>query len=314
MATAPVYNASIQPNADAEFPAEKGRYHLYVAYSCPFASRALSARNLKGLENVISLSVAHPIAQKTKPDDESDTHTGWTFVDPTTTPTVTDANGNEYSTDGCIPDTVNHVKFVRDLFEKVDPTPRTFSVPVLWDKKKQTIVSDDSAGILRALDSGFSELVPSDIALFPKELEAAIEEANNGVVQDATGGFFKSKFIPDETVASGELTKAFAAIAETDKLLASQRYLVGKTITEADVRFFHTLVRIDADTKKDSELKLTQFPNVVGYLRELYQIPALRKTVNWDHLKIALVSKLPHKPLGDGPFIDYEAAHDRNQL
>ncbi|RLN47153.1 hypothetical protein BBJ29_009111 [Phytophthora kernoviae] len=314
MATAPVYNASIQPNADAESPAEKGRYHLCVAYSCLFASRALSTRNLKGLEDIIGLSVAHPIAQKTKPDDSSDTHSGWAFVDPTTTSTVTDTNDNKYSTDGCMPDTVNHAKFVRDLFEMVDPTPRTFSVPLLWDKKKQTIVSDDSAGILRALGSGFRELVPSNIALFPKELETEIEEASNGIVQEVTGGYFKSKFIPDETVASGELSKAFAVVAQADKLLASQRYLVGNTITETDVCFFHTLIRTDADTKKEAGQKLTQFPNVVGYLRELYQILAFQKTVNWDHLKIALVSKLLHKPLGDGPFVDYEVAHDRSQL
>ncbi|RLN82275.1 hypothetical protein BBJ28_00025923, partial [Nothophytophthora sp. Chile5] len=179
MASAPVYNASIQPDADADFPAETGRYHLYVAYACPFASRALSARNLKGLEDAIGLSVAHPIFQKTKPNDESDTHRGWAFVDPKTTLSVTGADGNEYSTAGCIPDTVNHVKFVRDLYEMVDKTPRTFSVPVLWDKKTQTIVSDDSAGILRALDSGFRELVPSNFALFPKELEAEIEAANS---------------------------------------------------------------------------------------------------------------------------------------
>jgi putative glutathione S-transferase len=142
---------------------------------------------------------------------------------------------------------VNDVKFVRDLYEMVDKTPRAFSVPVLWDKKRLIIVSDDSAGILRALDSGFRDLVPSNVALFPKEL---IEAANGGLVQQATSGYFKSRVMADGAVAHEELKKAFAAVAEADRLLGTQRFLVGSTITEADVRLFHTLVRMDVGTAR----------------------------------------------------------------
>ncbi|GAB9476177.1 Glutathione s-transferase [Globisporangium polare] len=129
------YRSYIHPEADAEFSAEKGRYHLYVTYSCPYACRALSGLYLKGLEDVVDVSVAHPIFQKTKPNDPQDVHEGWMFVDPTKEPTITDANGSEYSTDGATVDPINNVRFVRDIYELVDKEPRAFSVPLCQHKR-----------------------------------------------------------------------------------------------------------------------------------------------------------------------------------
>ncbi|KAG7382140.1 hypothetical protein PHYPSEUDO_005166 [Phytophthora pseudosyringae] len=306
------YAFQIEPSADAQFPAEKDRYHLYVAYACPFASRALAARNLKGLEGVIGLSVAHPATQKTKPGDETDSHVGWAFVDPATTPTVTGKNGKEFSTADCIPDTVNGAKFVRDLYEKVDPAPRTFSVPVLWDKKTQTIVSEESTGILRTLDSGFRDLVPSTVQLYPQELQTEIDAANDGIVAEITMGFFKRLFAPTPEDAAASDAKAFEGIAKLNELLAKQRYLVGG-VTEADVRLFHTLIRLDVYQKKTDAKQIAAFPNVVGYMRDLYQIPGLKSTVNWGHLKISAENTRPDVAV-EGPLIDYEAAHERAQL
>ncbi|KAG6611533.1 Glutathione S-transferase [Phytophthora cinnamomi] len=307
------YDFQIEPSADAQFPAEKGRYHLYVTYSCPFACRALAARNLLGLEDVIGLSVAHPIFQKTKPDDAADEHKGWTFVDPETSPTFTGANGKTYPTTDCIPDTVNGVKFVRDLYEKVDPAPRTFSVPVLWDKKTQTIVSEESAGILRTLDSGFRELMPSNVHLYPEELRAEIDAANDGIVVEVVGGYYKRTFAKTPEDAEAAETKIFDAMANLNALLVKQRYLVGKGITEADVRLFQVLIRLDVYQKKTDKRHLTDFPVVVDYLRDLYQTPALKKTVNWDHLKLGVENKHP-EAVYEGPFVDYDAAHERSQL
>ncbi|KAG6611536.1 Glutathione S-transferase [Phytophthora cinnamomi] len=307
------YDFQIEPSADAKFLAEKGRYHLYVAYSCPFASRSLAARNLLGLEDVIGLSVAHPVHQKTKPGDDSDSHSGWAFVDPETTPTVVGKNGKEFPTADCIPDTVNGVKFVRDLYEKVDPAPRTFSVPVLWDKKTQTIVSEESAGILRTLDSGFRELVPSNVHLYPEELRAEIDAANDGIVTEITMGFFKKLFARTPEDAAASEAKAFEDIAKLNELLTKQRYVVGSSVTEADVRLFHTLIRLDVFQKKTNEKQLADFPNVVGYLRDLYQLPGLKSTVNWNHLKISAENTQPDVVV-EGPFVDYDAAHERAQL
>ncbi|OWY97770.1 hypothetical protein PHMEG_00031621 [Phytophthora megakarya] len=307
------YDFKIESRADAQFPAEKGRYHLYVAYSCPFASRALAARNLKGLEHVIGLSVAHPVPQKTKPEDQNDLHNGWAFPDPVTTPTITGKNGKEFSTVDCIPDTVNGAKFARDLYEKVDPTPRTFSVPILWDKKTNTIVSEESAGILRTLDSGFQDLVPSTVQLYPEALRTEIDAANDGIVTEITMGFFKKLFARTPEDAAASESKAFEGIAKLDELLAKQRYLVGTSVTEADVRLFHTLIRLDVFQKKTDKKQLGDFPNVVGYLRDLYQIPGLKSTVNWEHLKISAQNTQPDVVV-EGPLVDYEAVHERAQL
>ncbi|POM65768.1 Glutathione S-transferase [Phytophthora palmivora] len=307
------YDFQVEANADAQFPAEKGRYHLYVAYACPFACRALAARNLLGLEDVIGLSVAHPIFQKTKPDDASDEHKGWVFVDPKTSPTMVGANGKTYPTDDCIPDTVNGVKFVRDLYEKVDPAPRTFSVPVLWDKKKGTIVSEESSGILRTLDSGFRELVPSNVYLYPEELRAEIDAANDGIDKKLNLGYLKKLFASSPEVAAEAEATIFEVVDKADAILSKKRYLVGEGVTEADVRLFHTLIRLDVLQQKADAKHLTDYPNIEQYLRDMYQIPGLRSTVNWNHLKIGVVNKhASAKP--EGPFVDYEAVHERAQL
>ncbi|EEY59347.1 glutathione S-transferase, putative [Phytophthora infestans T30-4] len=279
------YDYKIEPSADALFPAEKSRYHLYVSYPCPFACRALAARNLLGLEDVISLSVAHPVAQKTKPTDPNDEHKSWAFVDPAKSPTMVGANGKIYPTNDCVPDTVNHVTFVCDLYEKVDTAPRTFSVPVLWDKKKGTIVSEESTGILRTFDSGFRELVPSDVHLYPEELRAEIDAVNDGIVTEVTMSFSKKMFAPTET-------KAYEALAKLDKMLAKKRFLVGKGVTEADVHLFHTLIRLDTFQPK-TDRHLTYYHNIEHYLRELYQIPGLKSSVNWKHIKLVVANMAP---------------------
>ncbi|KAL3656773.1 hypothetical protein V7S43_018332 [Phytophthora oleae] len=290
MATQPApYNATIEPNADAEFPAERGRYHLYVTYSCPFACRAWAARNLKGLEEVIGISVAHPVYRKTRPGNDSDTHLDWVFVDPEETPIITGFNGKEYSTADCIPDTVNNVKFVRDLYEKVDLTPRKFSVPVLWDKKKQTIVSEESASILRTLDSGFRDLVPSKFQLYPEELRQEIDAVENGLLAEISMSLIKSLFSKDSETARKELETGFVGIASSWPSSA-------------------TLL------KQTNKQNLIEFPNVVGYLRDLYQIPAMKRTVNWDHLKIAIVNHRPDASIAEGPFVDYDAAPGRDHF
>ncbi|KAL3656747.1 hypothetical protein V7S43_018306 [Phytophthora oleae] len=303
------YDFQIEPNVDAQFPSEKGRYHLYVTYACPFACRALAARNLKGLQYIVGLSVALPVPHKTKPNDPADTHMGWVFVDPEATPTITGIDGKSYSTEGCIPDTVNHVATVRELYEKVDPAPRPFSVPVLWDTKKETIVSEQSAGILRTLDSGFRDVVQSEVQLYPEELQTEIDAANDSVVADVTTRLLKKLMARTPEEAQAAMVFAFAAIEKLDEMLANTRYLVGQTVTEADVRMFHSLIRLDVSQQKHDEKHLTDYANVVGYLRDLYQI-GLNSSVNWDHVKLGVESKCP-VVIANGPFVDYTTAHKR---
>ncbi|ETN15817.1 hypothetical protein PPTG_07010 [Phytophthora nicotianae INRA-310] len=308
------FDSRIERSANAKFPAEKGRYHLYVMYSCPYACRVLAARNLKGLEDMVGLSVTHLVDQRTRPDNENDQHMGWTFVDPEKTPSVTGMNDMHYPTTGCIPDTVNHVNFIRDLYEMADPTSRTFSVPVLWDKKKRTIVSDSSTDIVRMLDSAFEELAPSKFQLYPDELGGEIDASNDGIVAEVNRGFFTHALASTTEVAQISLAKFFTTIAKLDEMLARQRYLVGNTLTEADVSMFHTLIRFDHIQKKTNEQQLTQFQNIVGYLRDIYQTPGIASTVNWDHMEFAKVNRLPDAPASEGPFVEYSSPHDRAAL
>ncbi|KAJ1558505.1 hypothetical protein HK405_013528, partial [Cladochytrium tenue] len=254
----------VAPRADAEFPAEKDRYHLYVAYACPFACRALSARNLLGLEDLISLSVVHPVFQKTRPDDPTDSHLGWTFVDPAVDATFTGANGKSYSTDGCIPDTINHVRFVRDLYERVDPAPRPYSVPVLWDKKKGTIVSGESADIVRTLNTGFRQLVSSDVDLVPVALEAELNAANNGIVAEISGAYFKTLLASDDAGKKAAFALVDDGLARLNDILATRRFFIGKGITEVDIRLFHTLIRLDSSLASSHKDTITKHANVVA--------------------------------------------------
>ncbi|CAH0521996.1 unnamed protein product [Peronospora belbahrii] len=183
------------------------------------------------------------------------------------------ANSKIYPTDGCIPDTVNHVKFVRDLYEKVDPAPRTYSVPVLWGKKKSTIVSEESTGILRTFDSAFRNLVPSSVHLYPKELRAEIDAANDGAAD-------KAEIPGGKSSDGGGCTSVSHAHSSRPK----------------------------ADKKH-----LTDCSNVVEYLRDLYQIPELKSSVNWSHLKIGMDNKHPDA-IAEGSYVDFNVVHKRTQL
>ncbi|KAG7386872.1 hypothetical protein PHYPSEUDO_015182 [Phytophthora pseudosyringae] len=182
------YSSTIEPNADAEFPAEKGRYHLNVTYS---------------------------FYQKTKPDDENGTHLGWVFVSPETTPSI----------------------------KKVSPKPRKFSVPVLWDKKKQAVVSEESAGILHTLNSAFRE---------------------NGLPAEISMSVIKSLFSKSSETAREELRIGFVDIAKLEALLCKQCYVVSNSVTEADIHLVNTLICFDVSQKKTNKQELAQFPNVVG--------------------------------------------------
>ncbi|GAB9473564.1 Glutathione s-transferase [Globisporangium polare] len=310
MSPAP-YQNYVSTAPDAEFPAEKGRYHLYVTYSCPFACHALSALYLKGLEDVVSVSVAHPIFQKTKPNDPTDSHCGWAFADPAKSTTVTGFDGKEYSTEGCTPDAISNATYVRDIYELVDKEPRAYTVPLLWDTKKHTIVCNESADILRSFNSGFGDLATTKVDLLPEELKSEIEAMNAGLVAEIDAGVLKVMFAPDEDAHQQALTEYFTQkLQAADDLLATSRFLVGNEATESDIRVFHSLVRFDVNQRASDKFNLNQYPNLVNYLRDLYQTPAIKASTKWDHLKHVLTNY--HYPvLASGPSFDYEAAHDR---
>ncbi|CAH0473264.1 unnamed protein product [Peronospora belbahrii] len=256
--------------------------------------RALAARNLLGLEDIITLSVVHFNFQKTRPNDDNDDHKSWVLIDLTTSATMIGANSKIYPTDGCIPDTVNHVKFVRDLYEKVDPAPRTYSVPVLWGKKKSTIVSEESTGILRTFDSAFRNLVPSSVHLYPKELRAEIDAANDGIVTE----------LPQR------LRKGVCGFDQTGGAADKAEIPGGKS---SDGGGCTSVSHAHSSRPKADKKHLTDCSNVVEYLRDLYQIPELKSSVNWSHLKIGMDNKHPDA-IAEGSYVDFNVVHKRTQL
>uniref|UniRef100_K3X4Y2 GST C-terminal domain-containing protein n=1 Tax=Globisporangium ultimum (strain ATCC 200006 / CBS 805.95 / DAOM BR144) TaxID=431595 RepID=K3X4Y2_GLOUD len=305
----------VQPSHDAEFPAEKGRYHLYVTLSCPYACRALAVLYMKGLDDVVGVSVAHPIFQFTKPDDPNDQHKGWTFVDPAVDATFVGATGDLYPTTGCSPDPVHRVKYVRDLYELVTKEPMRYTVPLLWDKKKDTIVCNESTDLVRMFNSGFGDLVTKkDVDVLPPHLLDEIEAMNNGLLEEINTAFYKAAFLGKPEIYDQQLADVFAGIAEAEELLAKQRYLVGDQITECDIRLFHTLLRFDYGQREGKMPNLKDFPNIVNYLRELRQHEDMKRTVNEAHLQFML-SNYGESPIGPptGPYVDYLTPHNRNQ-
>lgn len=245
---------------------EKDRYHLYVALSCPFACRVLALLRLKGLQDVIGVTVTHPVFQRTRPESDTDTHSGWTFVDPKETPFLVGPTGlGKYSSAGCSPDPVLNAKFVRDLYEFAKTAPTRFSVPLLWDKRTNTVVSNDSADMMRMLNSEFDELVPSKLNLYPACFRNEIDDVNEWVCEHINNGVYKVGFATTQEAYEAAMKSLYSAIERVETILSKQRYIVGNKLTETDLRLFVTLIRFDevyAVHFKTNRKLISQYPNL----------------------------------------------------
>eukprot|EP00510_Aplanochytrium_minuta_P009634 CAMPEP_0184058860 /NCGR_PEP_ID=MMETSP0956-20121227/9585_1 /TAXON_ID=627963 /ORGANISM="Aplanochytrium sp, Strain PBS07" /LENGTH=335 /DNA_ID=CAMNT_0026354079 /DNA_START=80 /DNA_END=1087 /DNA_ORIENTATION=+ len=276
--TETTYRNKISKNQGAEFPPEKDRYHLYVSYACPWASRCLTVRALKGLEDVISLSVVSAVFKKTKPEDEKDTHKGWVFVD-------------EKEEKGAIPDPLNQAKTVREIYENNNDTLGKYTVPILFDKKKNVIVNNESAEIIRMFNDEFNDFAKNPtLDLHPEGLWEEIEEVNSWVYPtNINNGVYKCGFATGQEAYDTAVNALFEHMDKAEKLLSSQRYLCSNTqITEADIRLFVTLVRFDEVYHghfKCNKRLLSSYPNLLGHTREIYQLEGVSDTVNMDHIK-----------------------------
>jgi glutathionyl-hydroquinone reductase len=236
----------IENSPTAKFQPEKGRYHLYVALSCPFAHRVLAAINLKGLQDFVGITVVHPVFQRTRPNDDSDTHTGWAFIDAEATPTIAGPTGvGKYSSRGAQLDPIHGASFIRDLYERVTKEPVRYSVPLLWDKKLDTIVSTESADMVRFFNSAFEELNPGSLDLYPESLRAEIDATNEWVTDSINNGVYKVGFAQTQETYEAALTKLYAGLDRVEAALGEHRFIVGNTVTEADIRLFVTLIRFD---------------------------------------------------------------------
>lgn len=281
---------------DGAFPAEKGRYHLYVSYACPWAHRTLITRRLRGLENVISYDVVDPWRGEG----------GWQF-----TP----------EKDGCTSDTVNGADYLRELYLRADEnyTGRV-TVPVLWDKERETIVNNESREIMRMLDTRFEEYA-DDGTLLPEGKEDEVDRVIDEIYPSINNGVYRAGFASSQEAYDDAVDDLFAALNRWDEVLADRRYLVGNTLTEADVAMFTTLVRFDEVYHthfKCNVRRITDYENLWGYVRDIYQTDGVAETVDMSHIKEHYYTTHgdlnPKEIIPRGPSPEFEAPHSRDEV
>ena len=289
-------DGSAGPTGDAGFNAGAGRYHLYVSHACPWAHRTLIFRSLKGLEEMISVSVVHWfMADK-----------GWTFQ----------------AGEGVVPDTINNAEFVHQIYTAAmsDYSGRV-TVPVLWDKKNNTIVSNESPEIIRMFNSAFDNVGAKAGDYYPQALRAEIDSLNERIYESVNNGVYKCGFATTQVAYEEALHPLFDTLDWLDQRLSTQRYLTGNTITEADWRLFTTLVRFDpvyVGHFKCNIRRIADYENLSEYVRDLYQQPGIAETINMQHIKqhyyASHESVNPSRVVPVGPEIDFAAAHNRSRL
>ena len=287
------FRARVTADGSSGFPADAGRYHLYVSTACPWAHRTLIFRKLKGLEEAIPVSIVDPVVG----------NEGWTF-----------STGA-----GCTPDTVNGFHHLHQVYAKAKPdyTGRV-SVPALWDRQAGTIVNNESSEIIRMLNHEFEAFARSHEDYYPKALRAEIDAVNDLVYPNINNGVYRCGFATTQAAYERAFDALFGALDQLESRLDRSRYLVGDRMTEADWRLFTTLVRFDAVYHghfKCNLRRIVDYRNLSNYLRELYQVPGIADTVDMDHIKRHYYASHRHiNPTGivpKGPGLDLTAPHDR---
>ena len=288
-------DGSAGPSGKSGFQAQSGRYHLYVSYACPWAHRALIFRALKDLTDHISVSVVHP-------DMMED---GWTFA--------TDFGG-------ATGDTLFGSNFLRDIYIKADPnfTGRV-TVPVLWDKAQSTIVSNESAEIIRMFNSAFNEITGNTDDYWPTDLREQIADINERVYETVNNGVYKAGFATSQDAYDDAVHPLFDSLAWLESILENNRFLAGDKLTEADWRLFTTLARFDLVYHthfKCNHKRLIDYPNLWAYTRQLYQHPDIAETVHFDHIvrhyHFSQTTVNPHQIIPINPTVDFSAPHERD--
>ena len=284
------------PSGDGGFQAEAGRYHLYVSLACPWAHRTLILRKLKGLESLIDVSVVSWLMLEN----------GWTF-DKAHGSTGDKLDGFDFM----------HQRYTADT---ADYTGRV-TVPVLWDKKLKRIVSNESAEIIRMLNSAFNGLTGNTLDFYPEALRPAIDTLNERIYPAVNNGVYRAGFATSQEAYESAFDDVFAELDRLEQHLAEQRYLAGEYLTEADVRLFTTLIRFDAvyySHFKCNQRRIADYPNLSNWLKELYQWPGVAETVDFVHIKgHYYASHRTINPTGivpKGPLQRFDAEHDRGRL
>jgi len=289
-------DGSAGPTGEAGFAAEPGRYHLYVSLACPWAHRTVIFRKLKALDSVISMSVVSPEMGRD----------GWTFD----------------KAAGSTGDAINGKAKMSEVYLVAAPryTGRV-SVPVLWDKERRTIVNNESSEIIRMLNSAFDAHTNVRTDFYPQALRAEIDRINDLIYPNVNNGVYRTGFATSQAAYEQAFRNLFDTLDDMEQLLGARRYLAGSQITEADWRFFVTLIRFDAvyySHFKCNWRHVHEYPNLSNYLRDLYQVPGVSETVSLDQIKHHYYwSQRQVNPTGIvplGPQLDFAAPHDRARL
>lgn len=288
-------DGSAGPSGEGGFAAESGRYHLYVSYACPWAHRTLIFRSLKGLKDHIDISVVHP-------DMLQD---GWTFA--------TDFPG-------ATGDRLSGHRFLRDVYTRVDPqVSGRVTVPILYDTQRDTIVSNESAEIIRMFNSAFDHITGNTLDFWPEASREEIDEINTCIYDTVNNGVYKSGFATTQSAYDEAVVPLFETLDRLDDRLSRSRYLLGDAVTEADWRLLPTLLRFDLVYHlhfKCNRKRLIDYPALWAYTRELYQWPGVRETVHFDHFvrhyHYSHDTINPHRILPINPVIDWDAPHGRD--
>ncbi|HSH26477.1 MAG TPA: glutathione S-transferase family protein [Wenzhouxiangella sp.] len=284
------------PQGKGGFKAEPGRYHLYVAYACPWANRTLIFRKLKGLEQMISVSAVNPLMREK----------GWTFKE-----------GYKVH-----PDPIHGAEYLHQVYTaaKSDYTGRV-TVPLLWDRQKNTIVSNESADIIRMFNSAFDQVGARPGDYYPDDLRADIDAINDTVYNNVNNGVYKAGFATSQSAYEEAVVPLFETLDELEARLDENRYLCGSRLTEADWRLFTTLVRFDAVYHghfKCNIRRIDDYPNLSNYLTELYQMPGIAETVDFHAIKLHYYGSHgtinPNYIVPLGPALDFHRRHDRARL
>ena len=275
------------------FIAEPGRYHLYVSLACPWAHRTMIFRALKGLESMISVSVVHWYM----------VDHGWTFD----------------AADGVIPDTVNDARLLHEIYTKADSDfSGCVTVPIIWDKKNKTIVSNESSEIIRMFNSAFDNIGADVGDYYPKELRQEIDSLNDRIYSTLNNGVYRCGFATTQEAYDEVVIPLFDTLDWLEDILSSKTYLTGNQITEADWRLFTTLIRFDpvyVGHFKCNIRRIIDYPNLSNYVRDLYQQPGIADTVNMEHIKNHYYASHetinPSRVVPKGPDIDFMESHNR---
>lgn len=277
------------PTGSEGYKAESGRYHLYVSLACPWAHRTLIFRQLKDLQDLIDVTVVEPLMLGN----------GWELKD------------DQYGLD-----------YMYQLYLKANPDYEgRVTIPVLWDKQTQSIVSNESADIIRMLNSAFNGLTGNDKDYYPAALRAQIDAINERVYGSINNGVYRAGFATSQAAYEEAYHQLFDALDWVEQTLSRQRYLAGSVLTEADWRLFTTLIRFDAVYHghfKTNRQRIADYPAISNYLRELFQMPGIAQTVNFEHIKQHYYGSHdtinPTRIVPLGPDQDFRLPHDRGRF